>query len=104
MSSQMSGDYNCWVQLARFIQHGCEHSHNSIKTALLGLYDPALLKTSKLEKSIYSHASFFRSLINYVTCPWYDEQERQCSFYVSWTFKTITQMYGYTSGQVIRQT
>ena len=40
----MSRDYNSWVQLARSARRGCEHSHNSIKTGLLGLCDPALLK------------------------------------------------------------
>lgn len=43
MSSQVSQDYNSWVQLACFILRGCELSHNSMKTCLLGLYDPALL-------------------------------------------------------------
>lgn len=60
MSSQMSGDYTSWVQLPCFILCGCEHCHNSIKTGLLGLYDPAPLKKRRQSLTNWFGATYAR--------------------------------------------
>lgn len=86
MSSQISQDYTSWVQLAWFIQRGCEHCHNSIKTGLLGLYDPALLKGRQSLKNPFIACIFISivSQINYVSWLWHNRQEDQTSPNVPW--------------------
>lgn len=76
MSSQMSRDYNSWVQLVRFIQRGREHGHNSIRTGLLGLYDPALLKERHQSLKNPFRACVFillPSSINNASWPWHNK-------------------------------
>lgn len=86
MSSQISQDYSSWVQLAWFIQRGCEHRHNSIKTGLLGLYDPALLKGRQSLKNPFIACIFISivSSMNYVSWLWHNRQEDQTSSSMPW--------------------
>lgn len=87
-SSQMSRDYNCRVQLARFIRRGCERGHNSIRTALLGLCDPAVLKERHQSSKNPFIACIFISLpssINYVSWPRHNRRQERNAWDRSWT-------------------
>lgn len=107
MTSQMSGDYNSWVQLAWFIQRGCEHSHNSIKTGLLGLHDLAVLKERHQSlRNPFTAMYFYSVLLFDKLCKLAMAQraanEDQYSFNISWTSKTIYQ--GFSKGDPMPQT